>query len=100
MLTIASLVVALDIVGFVLVGLLASPSVSTGSHFDIGDVSLLVRVGSISGVVGSITVFTALILGLNREPGKKVGGVVVCLITLTILLIQAVTFVGVWARTG
>ncbi len=98
MLTVALLAVAIDIIGFMLVRLIATPQSTTS--FDIGDLGLLVHAGSISGVLGSIVVLTGLVLGLNQEPRKKISGTVVCLIALTLLLVQVVTFVGTWLRTG
>jgi hypothetical protein len=96
----ALLAIALDIVGFIIVRLQARPPVSIATNIDLGDISFLVRVGSISGVLCSIIAFAALILGLNQDPRKKVVGVITCLIALALLITQAVTFVGVWIRNG
>jgi hypothetical protein len=66
----------------------------------LGGLDVATRAAGILGILSSITVFAILIIGLNKEPGKKVAGAAVCTIVLALVMVQAIYCMSAWIKYG
>lgn len=94
MLTVVLLAIPLDILIYVVV-MSTHPTSGLLGNFRLGEQTL-----AIAGIALSALVFSALMLGLKKDPKKKGGAVLACVVVLAIVLIQAIYFTGAWLKYG
>src|SRR5262245_55535131 len=97
MMTVAALVIPSQILALILLHMTRNQH---ASDYIFGYAQSGVPVHATLGAVSSATVLVTLLLGLNKEPRKKVSGAIVCLIVPVIVLFQAIYFTAGWIKYG